>query len=57
VEIRDDGEGFDRDGGRGRGVVGMRDRVEALGGRLAVESVLGRGTRVCAELPIGAGGG
>jgi signal transduction histidine kinase len=53
VEIRDDGAGFDRANGGGRGVLGMRDRVEALGGRLPVESTCGSGTRVRADLPIG----
>ena len=31
----------------------MTDRVEALGGRLLIESVVGAGTRVRAELPCG----
>lgn len=57
VEVRDDGAGFDRGDGQGRGVLGMRDRVEALGGRLEVSSTRGNGTRVRAALPIGAGDG
>jgi signal transduction histidine kinase len=30
----------------------MRERVEALGGRLAVESAPGRGTTVAATVPV-----
>lgn len=41
VEIRDDGAGFDRADSGGRGILGMRDRVEALGGQLTVESARG----------------
>jgi signal transduction histidine kinase len=35
----------------GSGLRGLRDRVEALGGRLRVESAPGAGTRVLAEIP------
>jgi signal transduction histidine kinase len=35
----------------GAGLRGLRDRVEALGGRLRVESPPGAGTRVLAEIP------
>ena len=37
----------------GSGLRGLADRVEALGGTLAVTSTLGAGTRLEAELPIG----
>jgi signal transduction histidine kinase len=33
------------------GLTGMRERVEALGGLLEIESLPGRGTRVTATLP------
>ena len=50
--VEDDGRGFDPaavpDGGFG--LVGMRERVAALGGRLELESG-GRGTTVAAEVP------
>ena len=46
----------DDDGGGGAvpagGLRGLTDRVEALGGTLAVDSPPGRGTRVIAELPL-----
>jgi signal transduction histidine kinase len=51
VEIADDGHGgADPEGGTG--LRGLADRVEALGGSLAVESGAGRGTIVRAELPL-----
>ena len=40
--------------GDGPGLVGLRDRVEALGGRLWVQSAIEAGTTVRAELPLGA---
>ena len=36
----------------GTGLRGLADRVEALGGRLAVTSASGGGTTVCARLPL-----
>jgi signal transduction histidine kinase len=51
VEIRDDGRGgaaLDA----GSGLVGLRDRAEALGGALSVESPPGGGTVVRAGLPL-----
>jgi signal transduction histidine kinase len=50
VEIADDGVGG-ADGARGSGLHGLADRVDALGGRLLVESPRGRGTVVHAEIP------
>ena len=38
----------------GSGLVGLHDRVEALGGRLLLESLPGRGTTIAIELPIAA---
>jgi GAF domain-containing protein len=52
LSVRDDGVG----GARfvsGSGLVGLKDRVEALGGRLAVESPAGAGTTLHAEIPLG----
>jgi signal transduction histidine kinase len=50
VEIVDDGVGG-ADPGRGSGLRGLADRVEALGGRLSVHSPARIGTRVLAEIP------
>jgi signal transduction histidine kinase len=49
--VRDDGVGG-ADFARGSGLVGLKDRVEALGGRIAVESVRGTGTVLRVELPL-----
>ncbi len=58
LEIQDDGHGFDPsavqpdvDGQSGIGVVGMRERLRLLGGRLELESVPGGPTVVRAVLP------
>jgi signal transduction histidine kinase len=40
---------------RGSGLVGLKDRVEATGGTLRVDSRPGQGTSLLAELPIDAG--
>jgi PAS domain S-box-containing protein len=56
LEVADDGVGFDpatADGRGGLGLRGMRERVQRLGGRLAIESAPGRGTRVSVEIPRG----
>ena len=50
LEIRDDGTGGADP--NGNGLVGMDDRVTALGGRLNVESPPGGGTRVAAAVPL-----
>ena len=55
VAIEDDGAGFDpasRGDARGLGLVSLRERVTGLGGRLGVDSGVGRGTRIVAELPL-----
>jgi signal transduction histidine kinase len=51
VEIRDDGEGGAPSDG-GTGLVGLRDRVSALGGSLRIESPPGGGTRLVMTLPL-----
>jgi signal transduction histidine kinase len=50
VVISDDGIGG-AEPGAGSGLVGLTDRVEALGGRLRLESTPGRGTRLSAQVP------
>ena len=58
LDVRDDGVGFAPGTGAvgsngGLGLPGMRERVEALGGRLAVESTPGRGTTIAVTVPVG----
>jgi signal transduction histidine kinase len=51
LSICDDGSGG-AGWGRGSGLVGLRDRVEALGGRLLVSSPVGVGTSLMATIPL-----
>jgi len=51
VWVRDDGRGG-ADAHDGSGLVGLTDRVDALGGRLWLHSPPGAGTTVRAELPL-----
>ena len=51
VEVVDDGIGG-ADATRGSGLRGLADRVEALDGRLGVDSPPAEGTRVRAEIPL-----
>jgi signal transduction histidine kinase len=59
LDVRDDGAGFAGAAGaaaaRGLGLTSMRERARLLGGTCSVETAPGRGTRVCARLPIGEG--
>ena len=51
LKVVDDGDGFDEDQPkRGFGLVTMKDRAEALGGKLKIDSRRGTGTRVELEL-------
>ena len=50
IAISDDGRGG-ADAGDGSGLRGLRDRVEALGGRFMVESPPGEGTSIEVEIP------
>ena len=53
-EVRDDGRGFDLDATpTGTGLVGIADRLDALGGRLTIESRPGDGTTVRGDVPVG----
>jgi signal transduction histidine kinase len=49
--VRDDGAGG-ADPVRGTGLVGLKDRVEALGGTITVHSPVGAGTSLHVELPL-----
>jgi signal transduction histidine kinase len=51
VSIRDDGVGG-ADPSQGSGLLGLIDRVQALGGTIAVKSPPGQGTAMVAELPV-----
>ena len=51
LAIRDDGIGG-ADPSRGSGLVGLSDRIEALGGTLEVTSPTGGGTTLLIELPV-----
>jgi signal transduction histidine kinase len=51
LKVVDDGDGFDEEQPRsGFGLVTMKDRAEALGGKLRIDSRRGAGTRVELEL-------
>jgi signal transduction histidine kinase len=53
VSVRDDGVGFDpATTSEGFGLVGMRERLELIGGHVQVSSAPGQGTEVRAELPV-----
>ncbi len=51
LSIRDDGRGG-ADPGRGSGLIGLSDRVDALGGTIEVASPSGEGTTLLVTLPI-----
>ena len=57
VTVTDDGVGFvphaSREPGRGFGLDNMRHRAAQLGGRIAIASEIGRGTRVSLHVPRG----
>jgi signal transduction histidine kinase len=54
LSVRDDGSGG-ADPRRGSGLIGLTDRVDALGGAIDVASPVGRGTTVRVTLPLGGG--
>ncbi|MGW4112981.1 sensor histidine kinase [Actinosynnema sp. NPDC004786] len=51
LEVRDDGRGLGDDPGGGYGLVGLRERVAGLGGRVSVDSAAGRGLTLTVEVP------
>ncbi|MCW2764734.1 MAG: two-component sensor histidine kinase [Nocardioides sp.] len=51
LSIRDDGVGG-ADPARGSGLIGLYDRVEAMGGTILVDSPVGAGTAVLVSLPL-----
>ena len=58
MKIKDDGKSFNVDrvlhanGGKRLGLLGMRERVEMVGGTFSVESVPGQGTTIRVEVPF-----
>ena len=59
IEIEDDGEGFDRasvrrpsDEGHGWGLLGITERVEALGGKVEIDAAPGQGVRLVVTVRI-----
>jgi signal transduction histidine kinase len=55
VRVHDDGIGGATQA-RGSGLLGLKDRIEALGGTFSVHSPAGRGTTVSCQLPVSADG-
>ena len=52
LSIEDNGKGFQIQGGKGMGILGMEERVSHLGGAFAIQSEPGRGTAVQVDLPL-----
>jgi signal transduction histidine kinase len=63
MKIKNDGKSFQVDralqAGKNKrlGLLGMRERVEMVGGSFAVESAPGKGTTICAQIPVTNGKG
>ncbi len=64
IQVEDDGIGFDLSQvcgsagtGKGMGLLSMKERAELLGGTLTIDTKLGGGTRVAAEVPTDWGQG
>ena len=56
IVVHDDGEGFESaTAAAGRGLTGMRERIEIFGGKIEVSSTPGSGTEIAASVPLGAG--
>jgi signal transduction histidine kinase len=55
LRVADAGKGFDPDGmqeNAGIGLVGMRERLRLVKGRLSVRSAIDEGTEIVAEVPL-----
>ena len=50
--VADDGAGFSTDADHGPGLTTMNDRIDALSGRLDIESVPGGGTTLTGTIPL-----
>jgi signal transduction histidine kinase len=51
ISVSDDGDGG-ADPARGSGLLGLKDRAEAMGGTMSLESRPGAGTSLRVELPL-----
>ena len=56
LQVTDNGSGFDLNNldpqGTGLGLYGMRERAELVGGRLSIQSKIGKGTKINLEIPL-----
>ena len=52
IEIEDNGVGISEQPSPGLGLLGMKERVQALGGTISIARRPGGGTRVAASLPL-----
>jgi signal transduction histidine kinase len=56
IEISDQGAGFDMSqltaNGKSRGLLGMRERVKFVGGRVKIQSTQGKGTEINIQIPL-----
>ncbi|MEK4146222.1 sensor histidine kinase [Robertmurraya sp. FSL W8-0741] len=54
VLVKDNGQGFNIDERKDEsfGIIGMRERVELLGGKLSINSKIGKGTTVLIKVPL-----
>jgi signal transduction histidine kinase len=59
IEIEDDGNGFEpsavkrpKDEGHGWGLLGITERVEALGGTVVIDTAPGQGARIVITVPV-----
>jgi two-component system sensor histidine kinase UhpB len=52
LTVRDDGRGIDPQAPKGLGSLGMKERVEGLGGDYTIESERGRGTSLRVVIPL-----
>ena len=52
IEVRDDGKGLAAGHVRGRGLDGIRERTELLGGRFRLDNAAGGGVRLAVDLPL-----
>ena len=63
MKVKNDGTTFDvqsvleAKGSKRLGLLGMRERLETIGGLLEIESAPGRGTTLTASIPHGKNGG